>query len=162
MDEKYGEKSVIPEHLFRHLIILSIDDTMVEKHGEHFENRELPFENTLKWAISTALFNKSSSTDRSWISASCFNCPIIWSLFILYHSVCNDKKNNTRQICASMGNDRAYQMPAFFIRPDPDKTGKKRKADIIPVKHGKHQIKEQERRCFSQHFPDKVFAKLRK
>ena len=36
--------SVIPEHLFRHLIILSIDDTMVEKHGEHFENRELLFD----------------------------------------------------------------------------------------------------------------------
>ena len=47
MDEKYGEDcflSVIPEHLFRHLIILSIDDTMVEKHGEHFENRELLFD----------------------------------------------------------------------------------------------------------------------
>ena len=36
--------SVIPEKLSDHLIILSIDDTMVEKYGEHFENRELLFD----------------------------------------------------------------------------------------------------------------------
>ena len=36
--------SVIPEKLFDNLIILSIDDTMVEKYGEHFENRELLFD----------------------------------------------------------------------------------------------------------------------
>ena len=36
--------SVIPEKLSYHLIILSIDDTMVEKYGEHFENRELLFD----------------------------------------------------------------------------------------------------------------------
>ena len=30
--------SLIPEKLLDHLIILSIDDTMVEKYGEHFEN----------------------------------------------------------------------------------------------------------------------------
>ena len=36
--------SVIPEKLFDHLIILSIDDTMVEKYGEHFENKELLFD----------------------------------------------------------------------------------------------------------------------
>ena len=32
--------SLIPEKLLDHLILLSIDDTMVEKYGEHFENRE--------------------------------------------------------------------------------------------------------------------------
>ena len=36
--------SVIPKNLSEHLIILSIDDTMVEKYGEHFENREKLFD----------------------------------------------------------------------------------------------------------------------
>jgi len=36
--------SVIPEKLSDYMIILSIDDTMVEKYGEHFENRELLFD----------------------------------------------------------------------------------------------------------------------
>ena len=36
--------SVIPEKLYDKLLILSIDDTMVEKYGEHFENRELLFD----------------------------------------------------------------------------------------------------------------------
>ena len=36
--------SLIPEKLLNHLIILSIDDTMVEKYGEHFENREKLFD----------------------------------------------------------------------------------------------------------------------
>ena len=36
--------SVIPEELIEQMIILSIDDTMVEKYGEHFENRELLFD----------------------------------------------------------------------------------------------------------------------
>ena len=36
--------TLIPEKLLDHLIILSIDDTMVEKYGEHFENREKLFD----------------------------------------------------------------------------------------------------------------------
>ena len=36
--------SLIPEKLLDHLIILSIDDTMVEKYGEHFENRKKLFD----------------------------------------------------------------------------------------------------------------------
>ena len=36
--------SLIPEKLLDHLILLSIDDTMVEKYGEHFENREKLFD----------------------------------------------------------------------------------------------------------------------
>ena len=36
--------TVIPEKLSEQTIILSIDDTMVEKYGEHFENRELLFD----------------------------------------------------------------------------------------------------------------------
>ena len=36
--------SLIPEKLLDRLIILSIDDTMVEKYGEHFENREKLFD----------------------------------------------------------------------------------------------------------------------
>lgn len=36
--------SLIPEKLLDQLIILSIDDTMVEKYGEHFENREKLFD----------------------------------------------------------------------------------------------------------------------
>ncbi len=36
--------SLISEKLLAHLIILSIDDTMVEKYGEHFENREKLFD----------------------------------------------------------------------------------------------------------------------
>ena len=36
--------SLIPETLLDHLILLSIDDTMVEKYGEHFENREKLFD----------------------------------------------------------------------------------------------------------------------
>lgn len=36
--------SLIPETLLKEMIILSIDDTMVEKYGEHFENRELLFD----------------------------------------------------------------------------------------------------------------------
>ena len=36
--------SFIPEKLSDQLIILSIDDTMVEKYGEHFENREKLFD----------------------------------------------------------------------------------------------------------------------
>ena len=36
--------SVVPKELSRWLIILSIDDTMVEKYGEHFENRGLLFD----------------------------------------------------------------------------------------------------------------------
>ena len=36
--------TLIPEKLLDHLIILSIDDTMVEKYGKHFENREKLFD----------------------------------------------------------------------------------------------------------------------
>ena len=36
--------SLIPEKLLDQLIVLSIDDTMVEKYGEHFENREKLFD----------------------------------------------------------------------------------------------------------------------
>ena len=36
--------SLVPEKLLDHLILLSIDDTMVEKYGEHFENREKLFD----------------------------------------------------------------------------------------------------------------------
>ena len=36
--------SLIPEKLLDHLITLSIDDTMVEKYGEHFENRKKLFD----------------------------------------------------------------------------------------------------------------------
>lgn len=36
--------SLISDKLFNNLIILSIDDTMVEKYGEHFENREKLFD----------------------------------------------------------------------------------------------------------------------
>ena len=36
--------SLMPESLQSQLILLSIDDTMVEKYGEHFENREKLFD----------------------------------------------------------------------------------------------------------------------
>ena len=36
--------TLIPEKLLGQLIVLSIDDTMVEKYGEHFENREKLFD----------------------------------------------------------------------------------------------------------------------
>ena len=36
--------AVIPKKLYKWLILLSIDDTMVEKYGEHFENRSLLFD----------------------------------------------------------------------------------------------------------------------
>ena len=45
--------SLIPEKLLNHLIILSIDDTMVEKYGEHFENRAKLFDHDFenkKWS----------------------------------------------------------------------------------------------------------------
>ena len=36
--------TVIPKKLSEQTILLSIDDTMAEKYGQHFENRELLFE----------------------------------------------------------------------------------------------------------------------
>ena len=36
--------SLIPDKLFEQLILLSIDDTMAEKYGEHFENRTKLFD----------------------------------------------------------------------------------------------------------------------
>ena len=51
--------SAIPENLFEHLIILSIDDTMVGKYGEHFENRE-------------KLFDHAGHNDSNYLYGHCF------------------------------------------------------------------------------------------
>ena len=51
--------SLIPEKLLNHLIILSIDDTMVEKYGEHFENR-------------AKLFDHAGHNGSNYLNGHCF------------------------------------------------------------------------------------------
>ena len=51
--------SLILEKLLNHLIILSIDDTMVEKYGEHFENR-------------AKLFDHAGHNGSNYLNGHCF------------------------------------------------------------------------------------------
>ena len=51
--------SLIPDKLFEQLIILSIDDTMAEKYGEHFENR-------------TKLFDHAGHNGSNYLNGHCF------------------------------------------------------------------------------------------
>ena len=68
--------SVIPEKLFDNLIILSIDDTMVEKYGEHFENREL-------------LFDHAGHNGSNYLNGHCF-VSIMLSIPIKHYAVNTD------------------------------------------------------------------------
>ena len=51
--------SLIPDKLLNDLIILSIDDTMAEKYGEHFENR-------------TKLFDHAGHNGSNYLNGHCF------------------------------------------------------------------------------------------
>ena len=51
--------SLIPDKLLEQLIILSIDDTMVEKYGEHFENR-------------SKLFDHAEHNGSNYLNGHCF------------------------------------------------------------------------------------------
>ena len=51
--------SLIPDKLFEQLILLSIDDTMAEKYGEHFENR-------------TKLFDHAGHNGSNYLNGHCF------------------------------------------------------------------------------------------